>query len=267
MKKKNDEFSFKDLLSIFIPKMWLIAIVAIIFGGALGVYSAFIKQDTYTSTAMIMVTKNTGGSLTTSDRYLAADMVEPYEIVIKSDKFLEKVINYMEYGAMEEANKTSDENEKEAKKEIASMLSYYSAKYDLTPSMIAPMVAIKKLGDTEIFNLNVTTDDPGLSHAVAVALNKKITDREDGLSKMLTYNDVSTSTIDEPVFNGVANSKNVVRNTLIGLVGGALLTMIALYIVSMFDIMIRDRKKLDDNFDIPVLGVIPRFQIEEEGRK
>ena len=263
MKKKNDEFSFKDLLSIFIPKIWLIALVALIFGGALGIYSAFIKQDTYTSTAMIMVTKNTGGSLTTSDRYLAADMVEPYEIVIKSDTFLSDVIYYMEKGALEIAEAAGDAEGMA----IAQMLSKYASDYELTPSKIAPMITIKKLGDTEIFDLNVTSSNPGLSHAVAVALNAKITADKGGLSEMLTYNDVSTSTIDEPVYNEVANSKNVVRNTLIGLVGGALLTMIALYIVSMFDIIVRDRKKLDDNFDIPVLGVIPRFMVEEEGRK
>ncbi|MBR2343402.1 MAG: hypothetical protein IKA64_04020 [Clostridia bacterium] len=241
MKKKNDEFSFKDLMQIFIPKIWLIALVAVLLGAVLGVYSAFIKKDTYTSTSMIMVTKNTGGSVTTSDRYLAADMVEPYEIVIMSDTFLGMVIEKLE------ANED-----------------YSSYAKGMTPSVLSSMITVEKLGETELFRLNVTSGDPRLSYAIAYVLEDQITDAEKGLSSMLTYSDVSTKTIDEPALNTVANSKNIVRNTLIGVVGGAVLTMIVLFIASMFDVVIRDRKKLDDNFDIPVLGVIPRFEIDEE---
>ena len=49
MKKKNEELTFKDIISVFIPKIWLILIVAIVFGAVMGVYSVVFKGDTYTA--------------------------------------------------------------------------------------------------------------------------------------------------------------------------------------------------------------------------
>ena len=41
--------------------------------------------------------------------------------------------------------------------------------------------------------------------------------------------------------------------------------MAVVFIINVMDVTIRDRKKLEDSFDVPVLGVIPRF-ITEEGK-
>lgn len=41
--------------------------------------------------------------------------------------------------------------------------------------------------------------------------------------------------------------------------------MAVIFVANMLDVTIRDKKKIEDNFDIPVLGVIPRF-ISEEGK-
>ena len=46
MRKRNDEFSLKEQINIFIPKLWLILIVALIFGSLMAVYSAILKEDT-----------------------------------------------------------------------------------------------------------------------------------------------------------------------------------------------------------------------------
>jgi capsular polysaccharide biosynthesis protein len=49
---------------------------------------------------------------------------------------------------------------------------------------------------------------------------------------------------------------------LVGVLAGMVVTMIVIFVLSIFDVIIHDRKKLEENFDIPVLGVIPRFEIE-----
>ena len=33
--------------------------------------------------------------------------------------------------------------------------------------------------------------------------------------------------------------------------------------INMYDVVIHDKKKLEDNFDMPILGVIPRFNTDE----
>ena len=43
--------------------------------------------------------------------------------------------------------------------------------------------------------------------------------------------------------------------------------MAVVYVSAMFDVVIHDRKKLEDNFDIPVLGVIPRYDVDEQPKE
>ena len=49
MKKRNEEVTFKDILDVFIPKIWIIAIAAVVLAVVMGAYSAFFVEDTYTT--------------------------------------------------------------------------------------------------------------------------------------------------------------------------------------------------------------------------
>ena len=44
------------------------------------------------------------------------------------------------------------------------------------------------------------------------------------------------------------------------LVSGVLLA-VAVWVYSFFDVIIRDKKNLSDNIDIPILGVIPKHEL------
>ena len=57
MKKQNDDITLKSLLDIFIPKIWIILLVAVICASVLGAYSYFGQVDTYTSKGKYMVAK------------------------------------------------------------------------------------------------------------------------------------------------------------------------------------------------------------------
>ena len=59
------------------------------------------------------------------------------------------------------------------------------------------------------------------------------------------------------------NSRNVLFNTMIGIAVGAVLSMALIFVMDMFDVIIHDKKKIEDTFDVPILGVIPRFLAEE----
>ena len=57
MKKQREEITIKELIDIFLPKIWIVALVAVVFAGLLGGYSMFLKDDTYTSTASFIMVK------------------------------------------------------------------------------------------------------------------------------------------------------------------------------------------------------------------
>ena len=46
---------------------------------------------------------------------------------------------------------------------------------------------------------------------------------------------------------------------------GAVLSMAVVFIANVLDVTVRNRKKLEDTFEYPVLGVIPRYDVDLSG--
>ena len=237
MKKNKEEFSIRDLIGLFLPKLWLIVLVSLVLSLALGIYSGFIKEDTFSSTATLMVAKK-GTSLSTGDIDVSTEMVERCEVVIFSDKFLSDV-------CMDINNEAKSEGKD----------------WIVTVSYLKQSITMKQRGETEYFDVTATTTEADKSFAIIKALSDKI---ESDLPGELPYDkNLITSKITNPAIAPLsANSKHVFRNALIGFAVGAVLCMVAIFVYSIFDVTIRDRKKIEDNFDVPVLGVIPKF-VEE----
>ena len=112
----------------------------------------------------------------------------------------------------------------------------------------------------DILTISVTTGNPYLSRGIADSIAKVFEE-----SDFLAYpkDVVSVKTIQEPKIPTSANSRKLVLNTFIGLAVGAVLSMAAVFVINMYDVVIHDKKKLEDNFDMPILGVIPRFNTDE----
>ena len=142
---------------------------------------------------------------------------------------------------------------------------YEEKGWDIDTDYLKSVITLEQCGDTEAFEITATTPDAELSIAIADALAMHIMVT---LPESMSYPKdlISSKMIDPPVQAVSPNSNHALRNALIGFVIGAVVAMVAIFICSLFDVTIRDRKKLEDNFDIPVLGVIPRY-VSEEGNK
>ena len=246
MKKNNEEFSIKELINIFLPRLWLIVIVALAFGFCGAFYATVLKSDTYTSTTRIHISKNTSGTsdLGVSDVEFATFYLDTYIELIKIPEFLDKVIQDFEKGA------------------------YYpeylkaGGSPGLTGSYISGYISTSKTQD--ILSISVTTPNKYLSQGLADSIQNVICSTKE---QVLAYPKeiVTPLTIQHPRLATVPNSHREVFFTFIGLVAGSVLAMALIFIINVMDVTIRDRRKLEDSFDVPVLGVIPRF-ISEEGK-
>ena len=238
MRKNKVEFDIRDLIELFLPKLWIIVVVSLALSLALGFYSSIIKADTYSSTATMMVSKK-GTSLSTGDIDVSTEMVERCEVVIFSDKFLTAICS-----------------------DIENDPAYKDKGWGISVAYLKGCVNMEQCGDTEYFNVTATTTDPEKSFAIVSAISRKI---ESDLPGELPYDKslISSKTTNPAVPALAANSKHVLRNSLIGLAIGAIVSMIGIFLHSTLDVTIRDRKKIEDGFDVPVLGVIPRFISEE----
>lgn len=258
MRKRTEEFNIKELLNIFIPKLWLIVIVAMVCGMCMAVYSLFIKDDTYTSSTRIHVVKNSDMEFETNDVEFANMYLQTYVEVLNIPDFRTTVVerfklNYTKLYQEEYPGLTSDElfnfviNQEELIKDEA----WYDA-------LINQKFSISSSTNQDLLSVSVTSDYSYLSYGIANAISDVL--RE---GKTLAYDDtVRMQEVQRAVISG-PNSRKTVLNTIIGGAIGAILSMVAIFIYNIADVTIRDKKKLEDNFDIPVLGVIPRFISDE----
>lgn len=246
MRKRNEEFSLKELINIFMPKLWLILIVALVCGSLMAFYSAIIKDDTYTSTTRIHVTKEMtyGYDYAVSDVDFATSYLETYKMVLTIPDFLNSVLVHL---GEEHASYELHEGEYER-----------NGWNKLTPDKIRGYISCES--EQDILTVTVTTGDPLLSRALADSIAHVFT-QEDVLAYPEDVVKVKVLQIAKAPIS--PNSRNVLINTLIGVVIGAVISMAFVFVLNMFDVVIHDKKKIEDSFDIPILGVIPRFLTEE----
>ena len=237
MKKKSEEITLKGLLKIFLPGWWVILIVSILAAGVLGAYSA-TRSDTYTSKAKYMVVKvnmsdnNAQTGLNEGEIKAMQSMVANFGEIINTENFARKV-------AVELTGDPRIET--------------------ITTGQVKKMMSVSLSGqDTTCYYFSVTANSPEYAEAVADVAGQLLVHEYQEMTKYA----INIERIDDPVLPTAKDSKNVVRNGIIGLAAGMLLSMVLVFVISRFDVVIRGRDKVEDSFDIPILGVIPRLEIE-----
>lgn len=231
MAKKNKETTIKDLLDIILPKIWITLLVGVLLAGIIGIYSGVFKKDTYTASAEIYVYKTSSSQTTTSDIAAAEEMVNIYERAIFGELFLQKV--------------------------QARLPQTYE---HLTTSAIKGAISISKVDNTPNFIIKVTSTKAALSSELALCIVAGI---EEGDLGEIIKNNLNASVFTRPkVANEIkANDKNVVRNAVIAFLAGFILSTVCVWLFSSFDVVIRSAKKIEEDLDIPVIGIIPRHDV------
>ena len=228
MKKNTEEITFKDILGIFIPKAWIILLVAVLFASLFAVYSTVLVDDTYTTYSIMNIRKDTE-ALQPGDMNLAEDIIDVVSYRIQSSDFLNNVLV-----------------------QVNNNYGYQG----LTLSQIKSSIRYTPLGNG-VLKISVTTENPQLSLAIAQALENEVPNEfYSFLPNALKVEPYSMSYLPKS-----PDSKGVLTNTLIGFLGVAVVSSIVIWVYSVFDVVIKNKKKIEDNFDVSVIGVIPAEKI------
>ncbi len=235
MIKKNDEITIQGLWKIFVPKLWIIAIVSILFAAVAGIVSAF-QEDMYTSHGKYMINKLPSDpdvdkiGLNTSEVEAMGIMINNMKEMLDTDNFPLKVMDRL-VGT-----------EWEGKLTIA----------DLQSMMTITQIVNKNT----CYYFEATSDNPELSYAVAEVAGDLLIEEYERIHNYA----ITVAKIGDPKLPIAPNSKNVVRNGLIAFAAGMLLTVLVVFIIAKFDVIIRSKEMIEENIDIPILGVIPRLE-------
>lgn len=234
MKKKNDEINMVDLWHIFAPKLWIILLCGLLCAVLLFCYSDFLKKDTYTADTRVLVfySRSPSDGVTTGEVQVSNLVLADYLAYMRSRDFMSQ---------------------------IAARL---PAKYrDITYKDLSKIVKIEQLNDTEWLHIEVKTSNPDMSHDIARCIY-------DNAADIITKNldlgiDITATNPPVAAAQILPNSKNVLRNTAIGFFVGVFLCAVVVFLRSLFDVVVHDRKQLENSFDLPILGVIPAWDIPE----
>ena len=236
MKSNNNEITIKDLVDIFLPKVWLIALVSILCAAAFGAYSMFMKPETYTSWSSFSMVKVPMSGSQNETTGINPTEIEGMQYIIKSS---EHVLSSRTFGET-----------------VREKLEGFES---VTVEQIQHMVSISLMGDTTNFKLTVVSGDPELSKAVADITYEIFPEDMKG---RFSYA-VKITEIDPPLMPKGPDSTNAVRNAVIGFAIGLVASMLVVFVLAKMDVVIRSRETIESSFDIPVLGVIPRFEVEK----
>ena len=238
MIKEREEFALKELFFTLLSKIWIIVLCGAVVAGAVGIYTAFMKKDVYTASATIYVYKeraNETASTAYYDSITSQKMVKTYSIVLESRTFLTKVIQSV------------DPN----------------GEYGLTTAKLASALSVKQIDETEVFNVYFSSLDKDLTYVVM----SKVTELAKTELKQIVNEQASdVKIIDEPEIPTSPDDKQLFMKSFLGFLVGAVIAIVVILLVDRFDIVIRDKEKIEDNFDIPVLGVIPRQDFSDNSK-
>lgn len=246
---QNEEMiviNLKDMAILFLKRLWLILLAAIIVGGACFAWLTYTYEEEYTSKATIFLYYNEGGqSVNVAASYLEISLyvLNDCEQILTSRLVINKVIDEI----------TSDLTLSSKWRREVGELGYNGMKNSITISNVA---------DSRVMEIAMRSSDPKLSKLI---VDKICSYGAEEIENYLGFKQVSI--IDEGTLNRhPSNSVNIVIPIAAAILAGLLVFAIAL-IIKMTDNKINHAEDVEKYLDLTVLGEIPATSSISRGKK
>ena len=221
--KFGSDISVVDVINMMLTFWWFIVIFAIFVGGATYTYFKVSSIPEYKSTARIYV--NTEGQQTSTDVNAsaiagAANLLPTYIDVLQSKQFL---------------NKVSDDLDN---------------RYSITD--IKGMLSLEGVTDTNIISISVKNADAHVSYLVCSSI---VNNAPAEISRV--FGGGSTKLTEYPEEAKRPEEMHTMRNAAIGLIIGAVIAMLIIFLVNLFDTRVKSKDELIAKYNLPIIGEIP----------
>lgn len=228
----DDVLDLNYLFKVFKKHIVFIILIAIIGGSAAFVVSNFFIQKKYTSEAMLYVENNQQASDTVNvnDITAAQKLVNTCQILFKSNTMLENIIINLD-------------------------LPY-------TKRQLDDMITAQSVNSTEVMSLKVESTDPQEAQIIVNELVRLANIEfarviKSGSIEVIDYGEVNTS----------PSYPNVNLITAAGLLIGAVLSYVIVFIKEMFDVVVKHDDDIAKMYNIPVFAEIMDFNSKTKNSK
>ncbi|MGN1328116.1 MAG: YveK family protein [Eubacterium sp.] len=221
------EIDLRSIFSTLRKKIVFMILIALICGAVAGCYTNFFIQPKYTATVTLCAYNDnnrigTDGSITSSEIDASQNLVNTYLEIIKSNTFLEKVADNLDY--------------------------------EITPGTIKSMISCGQVEDTFIFKVQVASTNAAQAAEIANTIAEICPDEI-----VRIVNAGSVQIVDLATQPTSPSSPNLKKIICIALMAGFIASFAIFFLKEIFDTSINNEKDLEKEFDIPVLGTIPRL--------
>lgn len=225
------ELNLKELFFTLLHRIWLVILCAVVAGAAFFAYTWYCVTPMYTASVSIYVNNAVSGyvgeGISASDLETSQQLVATYTNILKSDMVLDKV---------------SEEIKEDG-------LSY-------TGPEIRSMMSAGSIEQTEMFRVYITNANPNTATAIVNTIAEIAPDE---IGNIMDRS--STKIIDYAKVPKEPSSPNLMKNTALGIIGGALIAIVIITFQFLMDVRIHDELDLAQISAAPVLGVIPSFDL------
>ena len=195
----------------------------------------FAMKEQYTATAkMIVVQKSDSASAqqnyTYSDLQLSQKLAATYSQIIMSEAISDPVI---------------------------SNLNLYDL-YGIDSEKYGKIVKVSSANNTEVMNIDVTTNDPALSADIA---NEVVDVFEEKIYDIMQIENVTTLT--DAKVPQKKSGPSTMRNMMIGGIVGLLICAAITFLQLFTDTKVKTEEEVKKIFDYPIIGSIPDFEIKD----
>lgn len=227
-----EEINLKDLFRYFYSKILIIILITIFFGLIGSLYSLFIQTPMYSSKTTLLLANisemdGDGTGIDNNTVSLNQKLVSTYREIIKSKRVLKQVIDNLDL--------------------------------DYEFGALEKMISVNSINDTEIISVVAKNEDPVVAMKIANEVAEIFCDEI-----VEIYQIKNVNIIDKAEVNDVPYNVNLVKQIIMYLLIGVVLSCAVVFIMYYFDTTIKTKEEIEERVGLPVLGIIP---IKKEARK
>ena len=223
----SEEIDLKELFIYFKSKIVFILIIIILVVGICNSYTILTRTPMYKSDTSIVLVSENKDNYNTSELQLNKNLVGTYTEIIKSRKVLEPVIKNLKL-------KTSYAKLKER-------------------------VTVTSVDNTEIIKVTVADKDAKEAKKIANEIANVFSTE---IQKIDNLNNVTV--VDKAIVAKAPYNVNYVKDNVIYLAVGLVLSCGIVFIMFYFDTTIKTSEEIENKLGLTVLGIVPKVEKEKE---
>lgn len=225
---KEIDIDLRKIFYMMRTKLVFIFLATILFAVAAGCFTHFFISPTYSASIKMYAYSNTDrvstdSSISQTELNTAQELVNTDIYILESDTVLDMVAEDLGLNS--------------------------------SASTLRSMISANQVEGTIAFQVTVNSKDPELSAKIANSIAKIAPDE---IARIANAGGVEV--IDYAKVPSNPSSPNTKKNILIGALAGFVLSFAGFFVYEMFDTTITNAKDLEREFEIPILGTIPKLE-------